>query len=51
VAAGELSAHAAAIAAGIVKVPAALEVAQKAYRKMTAAERRKFLTWAAAVPM
>jgi hypothetical protein len=44
--AGEFrSMRAAAIAAGIVRVPSALEVAQKAYRKLGPKERAAFLAW------
>jgi hypothetical protein len=32
-------------AAGIVKVPTRLEVAKKAFEKLTAAERKRFLDW------
>ena len=39
------SARAAGIAAGIVKVPPALEVAQKAYLKLSKREREKFAKW------
>lgn len=39
------SARSAAIAAGIVKVPTRLQVAQKAFNKLTACERRKFFEW------
>lgn len=45
--AGEFrSVHAAAIAAGIVKVPTQLEVVQKAFLKLSKGERRTFLKWA-----
>jgi hypothetical protein len=43
--AGELTPHAAMKAAGFRKVPTALEVAQKAYRKLGPKERATFLEW------
>lgn len=39
------SARAAGIAAGIVKVPTPLEIAKKAYAKMSDAEKSAFITW------
>jgi hypothetical protein len=39
------SARAAAIAAGIVRVPTALEVAQKAYLKLSTDDRERFVAW------
>jgi hypothetical protein len=46
--AGEFkSARAAGIAAGIVKVPTRLEVTQRAFGRLTPAERRAFRTWLA----
>lgn len=44
--AGEFrSVRAAAIAAGIVRVPTALEVTKKAFAKMSARERQQFRSW------
>jgi hypothetical protein len=39
------SARAAAVAAGIVRVPTALEIIQKAYLKLSLSERVKFGNW------
>lgn len=39
------SVRAAAIAAGIVKPPTPLQVAQRAFRKLTSEEREEFVSW------
>jgi hypothetical protein len=44
------SARAAAIAAGIVRVPTPLEAAQKAVSKLSAGDRRRLMQWLGALP-
>jgi hypothetical protein len=43
--AGEMSCHAACVKAGIVKVKTPLEIAKRAWARMSAAERRQLLRW------